>query len=346
MKSAYNDECVWDLEENSIQAKKLEAFASELYALSCYGDFIHKQAFVTTATGDYLNSHGIMRDCHRKYATSAYGNLTFSISSPVDEDINIQLFTICSSKNDPYLQFETIEEAVLKAGETSVEVPAMSLEKGEKYNVLVNEVTVMVNAPVGIESVYNSTAFTGGTDDESDESYRNRIKDSYATPHNGYNKKSIENRINQLDYILDCAVLNASEAGNVSIVVIPSDDGEINSHVDEIRDCVSVCDITGCVLNIKIAKVNLVSMSIDAYVSPTYDLEETKETITEKINKIFSEKKIGNSISVSKIMKELLSVEGVEDANIFSNQIINGIVFCDSDSYLKLHRLEVNAYET
>ena len=46
MKAAYNKELGREIAENSIDEKKLEAIASELYGLSCYGDFILKQAFV------------------------------------------------------------------------------------------------------------------------------------------------------------------------------------------------------------------------------------------------------------------------------------------------------------
>lgn len=39
MKAAYNKEIGREIAENSIDEKKLEAIASELYGLSCYGDF-------------------------------------------------------------------------------------------------------------------------------------------------------------------------------------------------------------------------------------------------------------------------------------------------------------------
>ena len=71
MKAAYNKELGREIAENSIDEKKLEAIASELYGLSCYGDFILKQAFVQTATGEYLDRHGALRDCKRKLGTYA-----------------------------------------------------------------------------------------------------------------------------------------------------------------------------------------------------------------------------------------------------------------------------------
>lgn len=67
MKAAYNKELGRKLLKILLM-KKLEAIASELYGLSCYGDFILKQAFVQTATGGYLDRHGALRDCKESLA--------------------------------------------------------------------------------------------------------------------------------------------------------------------------------------------------------------------------------------------------------------------------------------
>ena len=40
MKNAYKNELGEEVMANSITEKKIQAIASELYALSCYGDFI------------------------------------------------------------------------------------------------------------------------------------------------------------------------------------------------------------------------------------------------------------------------------------------------------------------
>ena len=64
----------------TVEEKKLQAIASELYALSCYSDFILKQAFVQSATGEYLDRHGELRSCKRKSGTKASGILSFGIN--------------------------------------------------------------------------------------------------------------------------------------------------------------------------------------------------------------------------------------------------------------------------
>ena len=90
MVQAYFDKSGQKLNENSFEYKVIEAAASEFYSLSCYGDFILKQAFVQSAGGEYLDRHGYMRMCERKAGRKASGVLTFSVSEAQDDDIVIE----------------------------------------------------------------------------------------------------------------------------------------------------------------------------------------------------------------------------------------------------------------
>ena len=89
MKNSYFSVTGETLSEDSETAKRLEAVASELYSLSCYGDYIFKQAFVQTATGKYLDYHAQLRGVTRKTASSSAGEVTFSVIEPLEEDIII-----------------------------------------------------------------------------------------------------------------------------------------------------------------------------------------------------------------------------------------------------------------
>ena len=168
MKAAYNKELGREIAENSIDEKKLEAIASELYGLSCYGDFILKQAFVQTATGRYLDRHGALRDCKRKLGTKAKGTLTFGINEAIASDIVIEKGTVCSKPNYPLIQYSTDETVILKAGNTSISVSCTALGNGEKYNLEGDNLLTLVNPPSGIEYAFNAYPITGGSDDESD----------------------------------------------------------------------------------------------------------------------------------------------------------------------------------
>lgn len=66
MKKAYFDECKVNVDNMSDLGKRFETVASELFALSCYGDYIFKQAFVQTATENTLTGTARSGDAKEK----------------------------------------------------------------------------------------------------------------------------------------------------------------------------------------------------------------------------------------------------------------------------------------
>lgn len=343
MKSTFFEKYGTNPEKNSFEEKIIEALASELYGLSCQSDYILKQSFVQTATGKYLDMLGEMRDCTRKEETKAVGTLRFYNAQAPDEDITIKKGTICSALSKPYIQFETTEDAVITAGELSVEVPAQALDGGEEYNVLSGEISVMVNAPLKVENVTNDSAFSGGSNIESDTAFRERIIRNYTIPANGMGRASIENKIEKLDYISDCRVTNTDTAGKVNIAVLVRDgQGITDERSEEIRECVGFADIVGADVNISIASEATVALTVDATVIASADKDKTADFINDVINEAFSERKIGKSLSVSKITREILKNEDIEDVNFYSSSIINGEFFCPTQSYLKISKATVN----
>ena len=84
-------------------------------------------------------------------------------------------------------RFQTVEAAVLEAGELYVDVLAQALESGSGGNVAAGTVIRMAVAPAGIKSCTNPAAFVGGADQESDEALRERVMDSFKRLPNGAN---------------------------------------------------------------------------------------------------------------------------------------------------------------
>ena len=62
-------------ELSDIEAR-FKAVASEIYSVSAYGDYIMKQSFPQTATGEFLDRHAELRSITRKTASYAKGAIT------------------------------------------------------------------------------------------------------------------------------------------------------------------------------------------------------------------------------------------------------------------------------
>lgn len=333
------------MQKGSPIEKRFEAFASELFAISCYGDYVLKQAFVSTASGDYLDKHGMERDCPRIKAKRATGTLTFYVDTPASEDIHIPIKTICSVVDKPFIQFETTENAVIPAGSTEASVNAISLSEGAENNALANTVRVMVNAPIMIVGVYNKQAFTGGTDNELDEAYRERILRHYSLPLDNLNIRSIENKIFERTDAIDCKVIRCENAGELTVVIYTDKDYITDEMRAQVVSCVELASITGLRVNVIPAVMNSVQLCVDATINYGDDKVKITEKISNAINSVLGNAKIGRSISTTEITRQLDKIEEIRSYNIHCPEASMGIIPCSSNGILYMNSLEVSYLE-
>lgn len=343
MKAAFYEQCGENVDLMGDIGARFQAVASELLSVYCYGDFVLKQAFPQTASGQYLDYHAALRDMQRKSPSKASGELLFSVSEPSEEDIEIPEGTICSSSIYPYIQFETIENGAIKAGELSAAVTANAIETGSAYNAKEGTVTVMVNPPLGVAAVTNTNEFTGGCNDESDEALRKRILSSYSVPPTGVSSESIRESILKLEDVLDCIVLNNL---NISIIIyLKTKKGVLDTQtVDAVKNMMMIADITYMETHVVLAKAKEFDLTVDANVSSAAG-EELEQKIKDAAAEYIDSLRIGESLNLARLSYALSQVEGLEYCEISSSDAVQNSVYCDNQSYLKLNNLTVCCYE-
>lgn len=136
-----------------------------------------KQAFIETSEGEYLDKKVADIGVTRKAATKAEGTVTFSRSSPAPSDIVIPAGTRVRTQVDSWgnsQTFVTKETVTLIAGQSSVDVDVIAEVPGAAGNVTAHSVSVIVDPINGIETVDNANAFSGGTNEETDDELRAR----------------------------------------------------------------------------------------------------------------------------------------------------------------------------
>lgn len=346
MKNAYFNECGIALDEGSQTAKRFEILASELFSLSCYGDYIFRQAFVQSATGENLDKLGELRECVRKTASASNGELTFSISAVSDTDIIIEKDTVCSVYGKPYIQFATAEQGIINAGELETTVSAVSLGEGDDYNAKADTITVMVNAPVSVTSVTNRERFNGGYSTESDTAYRNRILRHYNIMPNSINAVSNENRILTLDFVVDCSVVGATDTHSMVIYVATKSNTLSDSEKKQIVWILPVIDGTGIDYEVKLAERIELNLTADAYIMTGFDAEKIKAQITDKIKEAVSATRINESIPLSRLRRAVSDIEGLVDISFYADEIKGDSIISDEFGMLSLAEVTVNcAYE-
>lgn len=149
-----------------------------------------RQKMLRYARGPVLDALGERSGVTRQEPVPATTTLRFSMNAPVEWNVIIPAGTRVTNDNVRY--FATDTTAVIMAGATSVTVQATSTEGGTIYNdIKIGDINVIVDLIPYVDSVENITTTAGGSDEESDDSLRERIRNapsklSTAGPVNAY----------------------------------------------------------------------------------------------------------------------------------------------------------------
>lgn len=113
-------------------------------------------------------------------ARRSYGEVTFSRTNPSAAAVRIPTGT--QVQTDPELSpitvVQTIVDATIPVGLTSVTVPCVAVLAGADGNVSAGTLTFRKTALAGISTMTNTVAFTGGLDQETDANLRRRFKET------------------------------------------------------------------------------------------------------------------------------------------------------------------------
>lgn len=345
MKVCYEMNSTEKLQEGSAYAKLMEAFAAELYALYCYGEYVKNQSFVQTAEGEYLDKLAELRGLERKKAEKASGEIVFFLNDVAETDINFDKGIICSVRERPYLQFVTTEDGVISAGSRYACAKAEAISEGAEYNVAKYEISVMVNAPAGIARAYNSKPFTGGYDTEDDESLRWRLKNFLIYHPNGVSPQFLENIVLNLDFVSDCHIARASEFGKLIVYVSTKAGGITDEQKEEITEALSVSELFISTVEIYEAENKLIDIFYKIGKSANADMEAMREKLAKIASGTSQITRIGKPFYIDDLMPKVLEVEGVVEAKISSLFDRNGIVYCDSSQKIVCAGTRMDFYD-
>lgn len=185
LRDAFGDRAGFVPEDSCDLAVRLWAAAAQIQALGTQAEWVLEQSFPQTAQGIYLDRHAAMRGLARTPATKAAGVLRFRVETAPVADLTIPADTVCMTADE--VRFRTTEAAVLAAGTLSADAAAEALEGGSSGNAVPGAVSILTACPVAVTGVTNPAAFTGGSNEESDEALRERILESYRRLPNGAN---------------------------------------------------------------------------------------------------------------------------------------------------------------
>jgi len=303
--------------EGSFASDNIQAVGKEMASLYGRINYLNDMHYTETAEGEWLDKDGKEHGVDRKEATSASGQVTFYGQN----GINIPAGTIVSGGGREY---KTTEYVTISGGQATSKVIAVNT--GAIGNVDANVIQSFENLQ-GINSVVNLEAIKGGTDEESDEDYRERILLKKRYPGTSGNKYHYMHWAMEVEGVGRVKVFPLWDgAGTVKVSILDSNQKKANeeliqkvkTHIDgdAERNGESLAQI-GALLTVTTAEevgLNIagqISVREGSYASPELIAEAFKTELQIYIDREISYKQ--NKLTVAKVIDILYSVEGVED---------------------------------
>ena len=278
---------------------RLYALASEVQSLLAQADWVLDQSFPQTAVGQYLDYHAETRALTRLPAAKAAGVLRFSAPSAAVTDYEIEQGSVAMTSGG--VRFETTEKATLAKGETYVDVPASALEAGVSGNAIAGAIHLMSVYPVGITQCTNPEAFSGGSDEESDEKLRERVLASYKRLPNGANAAFYEQE--------------AMSFPNVAAAKAVAPDekllGEIEAVLQKKREI--AVDV-----EVKAPTEKTVNVSAELTAEQGWTMQEITDAATAALQAYFTGERLGEAVYTAKLANILYGVEGVKNCHLLT----------------------------
>lgn len=282
MLEQFEEETGYEIQGSGDMAVRLQAAAAQIMSLYHYGDYIFRQAFPQTAQEENLDRHGALRGVLRQEAQKAIGVLRFSVSRALSVPLGIETGTVCF--NGEGTTFETVEDGLLLAGSTYVDVKAEAVEAGTRGNVVAGSITGMQTMPDGIETVTNPQRFTGGRERETDEAYRKRILEACMGLSNGANSAYYRKLAQSVDGIDEVAVIpRIHGAGTVGLLVM-SDSGGVSQTAQDALNAL-LADRRELGIQVVVQEPENIGVNIQATFVPAegYTLSQAKTAVQEAV---------------------------------------------------------------
>lgn len=154
----------------------LAAVAMEIEGAYIQMDEVMNEAFLTNATGEFLDAKGLELGLDRKLGGFANVTLTFTGTDGTIIPVGTRVTNVVApGTTGAPLVFETIEAGTIAAGTVSID--AQATDVGGVYNLTAGSLIRMETAQAGVSTVTNALSAVDGEDIETDDQFRARLSD-------------------------------------------------------------------------------------------------------------------------------------------------------------------------
>ena len=306
-------------EQASDIALRMKVLAGEIYSLTAEIDWIRQQMFPHTATGPQLDFHAQQRGLTRRKGHKATGVVVFMLEMPLEYSFVVPAGTVCTT-DDGSLNFVTVQDGTIEQGSTMAWLSCEAEDSGIRYNVGHGEVkTIVTYLSVGIR-INNASGFSGGTDDEDDESLRQRIFDSYRNIPTGANAAFYRQLAESVEGVQSASVsADANNLGYVLVVLGGRGAAPTTAVMNEATALLQQYTPLGITLQTQPTATHTVNTAVTLTVQDGFTAAEVISRTEENIRRFFLDMRVGETFYTAALGRAILATEGVANYALSSS---------------------------
>ncbi len=289
---------------------RIRLLAGEIFALSSYADWLKRQMFYTTATGEQLDMHARQLGLTRNKGERAVGSAMISLNVPVEYDVTIPAGTVLST-SDGSLRYLVESDRTIQRGGSVVFADIIAENSGKKYNIPLRLVTTVVTHFSVAVNVSGSSSLTGGTDDETDEELRERIAYKLGHIASGANLEYYR-RIAEADEGV-CSASVSMHSSTITVVIAGR--GAICSEgtLPRVQNVMGQKKAAGLSVNVINAVLEACNVSVSVTAAQGWSFASVQQNVQEAISEYFLSLRVGQPLILTKLGGAIISAPGVEN---------------------------------
>lgn len=281
------------------------------------------------ASGVHLDYHGETRGIKRKEGLPASGELH------IDGDIGCtvragDLFSTEGTEETPAVEYAAVEQYVISE-EKGVDIKVECTETGTEGNASANTIVMKVTANEQITSITNPKPVAGGTDEEDDDSYRERLCEYDITQGESYvgSIADYTRWAKEVEGVGDVKVLPAEDGSGIVKLIITTIDKKnadkvlcqaVYDHIMRPDNPIERKAPVNTILEVASPELKTITISAQVELIDT-STETVKEEFLNKVKEYLAQAMSDGEIRCTMIGRLLSSVEGIYD---YHNLLLDG----------------------
>ena len=329
----------------SVVRTLVEAILDNVDTTNYYANYIYDAMGIDNATGDDLDRLVLILGVTRHKASPATCKVTFSTGDePYDYDIPIpfgfEVSTRQLSDGSIYTFTVTDNNVVLSAGELSIDVNVKCDEAGHIY-LPAGTINVMSSSIVGIASVINESEINSGSDEETDDEFRERTKE-YIASFGKCTSDAIKTAVEDVDGVNSCTVIDLYQgAGTSAVMIVPDVIPPSDEVVTNVENTVKATKAAGIKVFIIYPTIKYIDI-VCTITGTGIDIDALLEALSNYVNSL----NVGQTFVVKQMERKLLNALDTTSSDNDPADIVtetpSANVECEPTEIIRVNTITVN----